>query len=361
MTNIISIATAVPDHCHKQDDILLFMQEVYQLDEIEKRKLKFQYHQSGIEQRFSVLPDFSIRKGSDSFFSRETKTKNPGLEDRLKIYDKESSDLSVKAIQDCIRGFIAPQDITHLITVSCTGMSAPGLDLQLAEKMGMRNDIFRTSVNFMGCYAAIHALKIADMIAKSNPEANIIIVAVELCTLHFQTDLSADNAASSLLFADGCAAVLISNTITVQKRIVVDSFFSRIATEGKSDMTWEIGSNGFQMRLSGYIPQLIEADIETLVTDVLEKAGIGKESVHQWCVHPGGKRILDAIERKLNLPTNALDFSRNVLKNYGNMSSPTILFVLKDMFENNYVSQDNMIGMAFGPGLTMETFTAHFK
>lgn len=360
MTDIISIATTVPPYCHKQEDILLFMQKVYQLDDTEKRKLKFLYHQSGINQRYAVLPDFSNHTEPELFFINDTTINNPSLEDRLKIYNQASLDLSVEAIQKCISNYIPEQKITHLITVSCTGMSAPGLDLQIAERLGLRKDIFRTSVNFMGCYAAIHALKLADMIARSTPASNIIIVAVELCTLHFQTNMNADNAASSLLFADGCAAVLISNQIESPRKIRIDDFYATIATEGKSDMAWELGSKGFQMRLSGYIPQLIEADLDSLLAGALTRTGLRQEQISHWCIHPGGKRILDTIQKKLQVPEHSLDYSRKVLSQYGNMSSPTILFVLKELFEEAYTAEDTILGMAFGPGLTMETFTAHF-
>jgi len=360
LTDIISIATAVPDHCHKQKDIFSFMQNVYQLDDHEKRKLKFLYHQSGIEQRYSVIEDFSnpVQKG---FFSSDSKTfVSPSLEERMELYNRQSLVISIQAIQECLKGFIVATEITHLITVSCTGMSAPGLDLQIVEELRLNKDIFRTSVNFMGCYAALHALKLADMIAKTYPSANVLIVATELCTLHFQTSSNADNIASSLLFADGAAAILISNTIKVDKKIRVDSFYSLVAETGKSEMAWELASSGFQMKLSGYIPQLIEADIETLIQTSLERSGLSKENIHHWCIHPGGKRILDTIEKKLFLQPHALSHSREILRNYGNMSSPTILFVLKSMFESSYANNEKIIGVAFGPGLTMETFTAHF-
>lgn len=360
MTNIISIATEVPEYCHQQDDIFLYMSQAYELDDTEKRKLKFMYHHSGIAQRYSVLPDFSSIAATNFFSLSDGKRIERSLEERLEIYNKNSLALSVKAIQKCINGIISEKEITHLITVSCTGMTAPGLDIKLMEDLKLNKNIFRTSVNFMGCYAAIHALKLADLIAQGNSNANIIIVAVELCTLHFQNIMNEDNVASSLLFADGCAAVLLSNNLHSEHKISIDGFYSQIAIEGKSDMAWELGSRGFQMKLSGYIPQLIEADIESLLLGALNERGITKEAVNHWCVHPGGKRILDSIQRKLNLSSNSFDQSRAVLKEYGNMSSPTILFVLKDFFDNNYRANENILGMAFGPGLTMETFTAHF-
>lgn len=337
------------------------MQNVYQIDETEKRKLRFLYHQSGIEQRYSAVPDFDQLKVSPELFVREGEyVSDPLLESRMKIFDKVALELTLEATEKCIKGVIEKDKITHLITVSCTGMSAPGLDLQLMELMNLNKNLFRTSVNFMGCYAAIHALKMADMICRSTATANVLIVAVELCTLHFQKEFNADNAASSLLFADGCAAVLVSNQNYNIPKVRLDNFYAEVSVKGKSDMAWQLASNGFQMRLSGYIPQLIEEDITALVQAATNEAGLNFEDIEHWCVHPGGKRILDTIEKKLSLKKDALEDSRRILKTYGNMSSPTVLFVLESLMRNKHQSGEKIMGLAFGPGLTMETFIGNF-
>lgn len=277
----------------------------------------------------------------------------PSIEKRLQLYESEALPLSVTAITDCIKGYASPSDITHLITVSCTGMSAPGLDLKIVEALGMSNTVFRTSVNFMGCYAAIHALKLAKMIGDHDPAARIVIVATELCTLHFQNEYNADNVSSSLLFADGSAAVLLQHT-QHEKGLLIDNFFSTIAPNGKNDMSWNISSKGFLMTLSSYIPELIEADIQGFLENALSHFHLSKKEITHWCIHPGGKRILQVIRKKLDLDEEDLCFSKEILMNYGNMSSPTILFVLKDMM-HHLKKYDNILGMAFGPGLTMET------
>lgn len=208
----------------------------------------------------------------------------------------------------------------------------------------------------MGCYAAIHGLKMAKMICDSTPNANVVIVATEICTLHFQKEYSEDNAASSLLFADGAAAVFISNQITSSTALQIDGFYATVANKGKDHMAWELSSKGFLMRLSSYIPQLIESDINALVAAAMEATGNKKEAITDWCIHPGGKRILDLIEKKLGLADHDLLVSREVLQEHGNMSSPTVLFVLKKLMERSGNNKANMMGMAFGPGLTMETF-----
>ncbi|MDB5231398.1 MAG: type polyketide synthase [Chitinophagaceae bacterium] len=356
MTRIINIATALPQHCHQQSDILQFMQRAYHLDETDKRKLVFLYKHSGIERRYSVLDDFSKQDGW-SFIPSEKNDAFPSMEKRMDLYNAYAPSLSLSAIENCIDGIIDAKEITHLITVSCTGMSAPGLDLLLAEKLGLPPNIFRTSINFMGCYAAIHGLKFAKLICDSTPNANVLIVATELCTLHFQKEYNIDNAASSLLFGDGSAAVLVSNKIKSQRSVELHSFYSQVSYEGKADMAWELSSQGFKMKLSSYVPDLIEKDIIQLIEKAAVDAGIKSESINYWCLHPGGRKILDNIQSQLELPDEALSFSRKVLKEYGNMSSPSVLFVLKEMLQQ--IQKDDVVfGAAFGPGLTMETFIA---
>ncbi len=358
MADIISIATAVPDFCHKQSDILHFMQDIYGLDAQDKRKLKFLYDHSGINTRYSAIKDYGVSSVERSFIPVEQDAAFPALEERMEIYNREAVIVSIKAINACLRNFITPQQVTHLITVSCTGMSAPGLDLQLLGEMEMLPNIFRTSINFMGCYAAIHALKLAKMICDSTENAYVVIVTTELCTLHFQKEYTVDNAASSLLFADGCAAVLISNCIKSERSLSLRNFYSHVAQKGKADMAWQLSSKGFLMTLSGYVPQLIQEDINSLVAAAVKHNGLMLSDITHWCIHPGGKRILDVIQKQLNLSESALTYSRDILLRYGNMSSPTVLFVLKEMMDKRDGAPAKILGMAFGPGLTMETFIA---
>ncbi len=360
MADIISIATSVPDHCHKQSDILHFMQDIYSLDDADKRKLKFLYDHSGIDTRYSVIADYGST-AHRSFIPEQKDAAFPSLEQRMKIFDKEALSISVKAIGRCLHDIITPQQITHLITVSCTGMSAPGLDLALMEEMKLPPDIFRTSVNFMGCYAAIHALKLAKMICDSEVDAKVVLVCTELCTLHFQKEFTEDNAASSLLFADGCAAVLVSNNIQHANALSLRGFYSHVEQKGKSDMAWQLSSKGFLMTLSSYVPQLIQEDINRLVEAAAKHNHVSVQDITHWCIHPGGKRILDMIQKQLQLCDGSLAYSRDVLSRYGNMSSPTVLFVLKEMMDQRNSEPAKILGMAFGPGLTMETFIAESK
>ena len=363
MSKIISIATGVPSHKHKQTDLFSYADEVYNKSEDDTRKLGFLYRQSGIEFRHSVLADFTEPEQNRTFFNGSSQDNDVrSIGERMVIYDQYAADLSVETIIKCIDEKINKDDITHLITVSCTGMSAPGLDLQVMEKMNLPNTIVRTSVNFMGCYAAIHAMKIADAFCNSSENANIVVVCTEFCTLHFQKEISTDNMTSSLLFADGCAAILIQGN-NAGKGLKLENFYSDVIFKGKKDMSWQLSTNGFLMTLSGYIPELIKADFEQLVATALEKTNRSQNDVTDWCIHPGGKKILQSIAQSLHLEKENFAASYAVLNDYGNMSSPTILFVLKKILDQ-IVENDNqeavIFGAAFGPGLTMETFTATY-
>jgi len=336
------------------------MQRIYAWDSQAKRTLKFLYQQSGIECRYSVIPDYTRPTNEWEFYPpTENLEPFPSLEKRMVLYRQNAGPLSIQAIHRCLLGKLKATEITHLITVSCTGVSAPGLDLELVELLGIPLTAFRTSINFMGCYAAVHALKLADVLINADPRAKVLIVCTELCTLHFQQGQTIDNMLSSLLFADGSAAVLMTSDSDPATGLTLKGFYSEIVPKGKSEMTWDLSSTGFQMTLSHYVTDLIKADFAGLVRHALEKSRLRQEEITHWCIHPGGKKILDTIAKSLSLPAGDLDDSIETLKHFGNMSSPTILFVLFRMMARlEYARPNRIFGAAFGPGLTMETFIA---
>lgn len=339
------------------------MQKVYAMDAVGNRKLRFLYNHSGIGSRYSVIRDYSRPSTEWKFYPQsENLEPFPSLEQRMTWFNKYAAPLSVDAIRNCLNENIHDDTITHLITVSCTGMSAPGLDLQVMELMDLPKNIYRTSVNFMGCYAAIHALKMADTICKADSKARVMIVCTELCTLHFQREATQDNIASSLLFGDGSAAALIVADSDEAPGLHIENFYAEVVAKGKKDMAWELSSTGFLMTLSGYIPELLEEDFEPLVGRALQHSSAHKNEITHWCVHPGGKRILEAIHKSLQLHNGELKHSYDVLKDFGNMSSPTILFVLKEIMQSLSKKEikQKVFGAAFGPGLTMETFVASY-
>lgn len=355
----------MPAYQHRQEDILPFMQRIYGWDNQAARKLRMLYQQSGISGRYSVIPDYSLPISQWQFYPpTENLEPFPTLEQRMQWYGEHAASLSLKAIRHCLEGKCAATEITHLITVSCTGMSAPGLDLQLAEALRLSSTVFRTSINFMGCYAAVHALKLAHLLAAGNTGSRVLVVCTELCTLHFQQQPTLDNMLSSLLFADGSAAALIvsddaGKTHPASQGVRLKHFYSEIVPEGKKEMTWNLSSTGFQMTLTGYVADLIGADFAGLVGHALQQSGIDRQQISHWCIHPGGKKILEVIGSSLALKDADLDPSYAVLRQFGNMSSPTILFVLRQIMESLSHSRPSCIfGAAFGPGLTMETFIA---
>ncbi|HEV7780238.1 MAG TPA: type III polyketide synthase [Chitinophagaceae bacterium] len=355
MSKLVSIGTAVPAYRHEQEDILDFMQRVYALNEGDKRKLKFLYSKGGIDTRYSVIPDYSLPAMQWQFYSpSENLEPFPKLELRMRWYQQHAAPLSMDAIHKCLADF-RDKKITHLITVSCTGMSAPGLDLELLELLQLPSTTFRTSVNFMGCYAAIHALKIADAFCKTDKEANVLVVCTELCTLHFQKENTVDNITSSMLFSDGAAAVLVSGD-NDQPGLSIDSFYSVVALKGKQDMAWELSSKGFLMTLSSYVADMIGENFDELVENALTRSQLDKKDITHWCIHPGGKKILEAVHSSLGFTNGQLQPCYDILKEYGNMSSPTVLFVLERIMNGlNKQEPATVFGAAFGPGLTMET------
>lgn len=344
-----------------------FMQAVYAGTDADRRKIRFLYHQSDIDTRYSVIPDYSRPVAEWKFYpATENLEPFPSLEQRMTWYHRYAAPLSLHAVRDCLEGKLKQEEVTHLITVSCTGMSAPGLDLQLVELLEMPRHAWRSSLNFMGCYGAVHALKIADALCRSDAQAKVLIVCTELCTLHFQREASVDNIASSLLFGDGSAAVLVVPDGVPRKGLRLDGFYAEIIPKGKQDMSWELSSSGFLMTLSSYVPELVGEDFGALTARALQPAGLTPQQVTHWCIHPGGKKILEAVAGSLSLDKAALQACADVLRQYGNMSSPTILFVLKKLLQQLAVTppkdtRPTIFGAAFGPGLTMETFLASLE
>ena len=360
MSRIQSIGTALPPYRHRQHDILQFMLNAYQPEADDRRKISMLYERSGIETRYAVIPDYSSALKERTFYAPTSDLEPfPGLNERMELYNTHATNLSIDAISDCLDELDSVKDITCLITVSCTGMSAPGLDISIMQRLGLPNNIQRSSVNFMGCYAAIHALKMADNICKADRKAKVMIVCTELCTIHFQKDCEMDSIASGMLFADGAAAVLVTGDECTGEGVTIGHFYSEVALNGQHDMAWNLSEKGFLMRLSAYIPQLLQAGITSLLENALAASNLERKDIKHWAIHPGGKKILENIQKELHLDTNDLSISFDVLRNYGNMSSPTILFVLKQVIEKVRNGGEKIFAAAFGPGLTMETLILH--
>lgn len=314
------------------------------------------YRATGISQRSSVLPDFSLDPQQSTFFNPDLAI--PGTAQRLKVYQREAILLAKEAVNKAIQSaHIEAEAITHLITVSCTGMYAPGLDIDLVNACQLKSTTERTCINFMGCYAAFNALKTAYYITQTNPNAVVAIACVELCTLHFRSEKDEEAILSNALFSDGAAAVILSAKPTGPLSLEIVNFYNDLATQGIKEMSWDIGDAGFEMKLSQRVPEVIRAGIKTLVEKLMSTLCLDLSNIDFFAIHPGGKKILEVVETELNIPRIKNKFAHEVLRQYGNMSSPTVLFVLEKIWnELTPGDQDkNILSFAFGPGLTLES------
>ncbi|WP_410218433.1 type III polyketide synthase [Paracoccus sp. (in: a-proteobacteria)] len=268
---------------------------------------------------------------------------------RMRQYEAAAPGLADEAVAGL--QITDPDRITHLIIISCTGLSAPGLDFHLMERFGLQKSIERTSVGFMGCYAAINGLRLARHIVRSDPEARVLMVSLELCTLHLQDTGDLEQVLSFMIFGDGCAAALISSD---KEGLALESFKSVMVPDTSGHITWAIGDQGFDMVLSGQVPASIAQHLGQRMHDFLPAEGI--EDIALWAVHPGGRSVLDAVQQAFDLPSSSLAHSREVLRTCGNMSSATVLFVLDAMMKDPESRQGSQgCAMAFGPGIVAET------
>ncbi len=304
---------------------------------------------SGIAHRFSHMRPGNLREGevdAGGFFQRGA---FPGTAARMREFEKQAIELALQAVHK-----LQPDGITHLIVASCTGFTAPGLDLQLAGRLGLRADVARTMIGFMGCSAAVPALRAASHTVRAEPHARVLVINIELCSLHLQQTDDVETALSLMLFGDGCSAALVTAEAT---GIALGDFRSVILPQSQDLITWRIGDQGFLMHLSGQVPgriaQALRLDVASGDPAGLLR-GASPAAYRHWAVHGGGRTVLDAVEIGLALPPDALRPSRSVLHDFGNMSSCTIMFVLARILSENLDGPG--MAMAFGPGMVAETF-----
>jgi len=354
---INAIGTANPGEPISQKDIASFMVGAHKLVDGEKSKLEALYRSTGISSRYSVIKDYK-NNGSREFFPMGPELDPfPSTKQRMELFRSKAIDLSLNAVRDCLGPDFDPAVITHLIVVSCTGMYAPGLDIDLIKRLRLASNTSRTAINYMGCYAALNALKIADTICRASPEARVLVVCTELCSIHFQRENTENNFLANSLFGDGSAAVLVSSEPSdTSHSLELMSFRSDLFENSEQEMGWSIDDFGFQMKLTNHVPLIIKEKIRGLAESFLKSQKLDLTDIAFYAIHPGGKRILEEIENELNLERSRNRFAYEVLRNYGNMSSPSILFVLKLILgEKSLERGNNILGMAFGPGLTLES------
>ncbi len=344
-STIKGITTVVPQYKFSQEDIFNSLTKTFG----ENDKFKSIFLNSGISSRYSVLDS-----PANYFYKDRRSTK-----DRNDIYFKEAYDLCTQAMNKCFEeNNISPQEIDDLIIVSCTGVNIPGLDILLAKKFEMRSDLQRTSILFMGCYAAFPALRKANEFTHFKPNSKSMIVCVELCTLHFQYNPSIESVVSTSLFADGCSVAIIEsgdNKNNVLNPLIIDTHV-HTQYDTTEHMAFTLTDEGFEMNLSAYVPDILKTNSEKFVNELLIKNNLKKEDIKYWLIHPGGLKIINYLQKALDLSEEQVKYSKKVLNDYGNMSSATIMFVLNELLNDNVVkSGDKAVMMAFGPGLTMES------
>lgn len=340
-----AIATATPDH----DIHAAFVRWASGRLEGRDRKLFDRMAaRSGIDHRWSVLPATRPDQGSpidpDGFYANGHM---PGTADRMAIYASAAPELALNAI----RRLPVPVDTaTHIVVASCTGFVAPGIDQILARRLGLSPRVERTLIGFMGCYAAVVALRTARQIVRSEPDARVLVVTVELSTLHLQADSEIEPLLAMLQFGDGAAAAWVTGEAA---GIGLGAPFALTLPDSEQLIQWHVGDTGFAMHLSGEVPGRIGA---ALADPAVRADILGNDAADAlvWAVHAGGRSILDAVVAGLALPEDALDRSRAVLARSGNMSSATLMFVLADVLAAR--EQRPGIAIAFGPGLAAEGF-----
>lgn len=396
-TGITAIGTAVPANHYNQMDIVEFIARTLDLSPPEKRRLSSIHKATGIMKRHTVLKDLLKEKGEFHFFPNNQDETLPSTQKRMSIFKETALPLATVAIQNCFDDFekvhggdnggkatFSKQEITHLITVSCTGMYAPGIDIDIIRHFNLPTTTHRICINFMGCYGAFNALKTAEAICKANAKAKVLVVCVELCSLHFQYPKCQDNILSTSIFADGAAAVFVESFPSVSKNgnnnhnhiregyrncLILQDFYCDIVPDSHEAMAWSIADSGFDIVLSSFVPSLIKSGINEFFRRFLQKMGHQFEDIQHFAIHPGGLKILEACEQALNITPFANRHSYEIFRNFGNMSSVTILFVLQRYWQDLVqakkakvarnskltMSSENILCCAFGPGLTLES------
>lgn len=316
------------------------------------------YSNSGVSERHTVLPDFLRDDPSRfSFFpGNRSLAPLPSIEDRMKVYREKGVSIAEAAARRALRkANLSPRNVTDLIFVSCTGQYAPGPDTQLVQKLNLPQDTRRKIIGFMGCYAGFNGMETAVDIIRSRPDAVVLLVSLELCTIHFQKDFSHSGIVADCIFSDGAAATVYTSEHcekTGERPIRIADSTSRIINNTNRQMTWDLGSEGFRMVLKSDVPRKIKNKLGSVITELYDTSSRNPEDM-RWALHPGGKKILDESRSFLNLNKQVLSASYKILNRFGNMSSATIFFVLKQLLNDSETNQD-ILAAGFGPGLTIK-------
>ncbi len=351
--SIAGIGTAVPPHRIAQADAAEIATQFSCETPAQERLFKGMYRRAGVDTRHSVVLEASDGDlgARQSFYTHA----NPTTRDRMRKYEEQAGALAVRAGREAVReAGVLPERVTHLITVSCSGFSAPGFDIALIKQLGLAAQVARTHVGFMGCHGLLNGLRVAHAFLAADPQACVLLCAVEMCSLHHQYGWDSDQIVANALFADGSAALVgVSGQTSAGSVYRVVSSGSTLVDDCEDAMSWRIADHGFQMTLSPRVPELISRTIRPYLDGWLAGHGTDFAAVGSWAVHPGGPRILAAFGEATGLDRATLETSHKVLAEYGNMSSPTVLFILDRL--RRIGAPRPCVALAFGPGLAVES------
>lgn len=364
-TVLEAIATGNPPLCRSQDYAAAFMQRIESLPVALRHRIPQIYARSGIDFRYSCIEDYGRAVEDYDFYPpNPSLLPAPTTAQRNRKYREQALPLAEQVARAALlQSGIRPEEVTHVVAVSCTGFFAPGLDIELVKRLGLPRTTQRAVVGFMGCYAAFNALRVAHGFCQSNPQARVLLVCVELCTLHFQVEDTMESAIVNALFSDGAAAAVLAARPAEEARgkLAWADSHALLDDDSMDHMTWEIGDTGFQMGLSSKVPAVIARHLPDYLDTLLGGNGLTQDDVDFWAIHPGGRAIVEKAQEVLGLPDAAIHDSVEVLRLHGNMSSPTILFILKRFLDRHQAQQADGgegfrqgVAMAFGPGLTLE-------
>jgi predicted naringenin-chalcone synthase len=355
---IAGIGTALPPYSLTCEQMAVFTTPLCCQTPAQAETLQTLFAHSGVRRKHSALLEgesvgYDIRQ---SFYPTTSAGRGPSTGQRMQAYEKFAPPLAQKASEAAMScAGVTAQDVTHLVTVSCTGFTAPGIDMSLIAGLNLKPTTERTHVGYMGCHGAINGLRVARGLLAADPEGVVLVSAVELCTLHFYSGWDPEKIVANALFADGAASVVLRNAARTDS--ATDSWnltavgSTRIPDSGAA-MTWRVGDFGFEMGLSRRIPELIRRHLRGWVDSWLDKQGLRISEVGSWAVHPGGPKILEVTELALGMPETALATSRAVLADCGNMSSPTVLFIVDRLRQAGAPRPCVVLG--FGPGMVVE-------
>lgn len=359
------LATAVPPRRFHQTQAAGLARSLLRADDLVSSAIGDFFPKAGVDFRSSVLllQDHRDDPGSElrqDFYlpATECNLHGPTTEARLRAFFTHAPGLAHEAAAKALALSGTPvRSCTHLITVSCTGTGAPGVEFTLIESLGLRPDIARTNIGFMGCHGAINGLRVAQAFA-ADPDVRVLLVCVELCTLHFPYARDVGTIVTNALFADGAAAAVIQRAPVGRMRLVRTG--SSVLPDSARDMTWTVGDHGFVMTLSKRVPELIQSHLRAWLEGWLAESELELGQIRGWAVHPGGPKILDAVTHALELPETALAASHEVLREHGNMSSPTVMFILARLEAASPTLRGPVVALAFGPGLVVEAALVQF-